>query len=457
MFNDPSSLEEATEKLNSVSPTFCMAKWMNTTIHLHMGRTHSCHLPPTHKIPLKEISKDVSALHNTQEKMKQRKMMLEGKRPKGCSTCWDIEDLPGKHYSDRHYRGQDSWTKPFFDKVKDTPWDQPINPSYLEVSFSAGCNFKCAYCSPTFSTAWQKEVEKHGGYPLSGAIKHHSPFWLKTQGLMPLEEEGNPYIEAFWKWWPDLKKDLMYYRITGGEPLLSKDTFKTFEMIDQDPMPELELSINSNLGIPQVHFDKFIKGANKLLQEKKIKHFMLHTSVDTYGAQAEYIRNGLNFPQYQKYVETFLEEVPSSSLAFMCTFNALSIDNYQPLLEWIITLRRKYHQKGRDIYLDIPHLKYPNFMAVQVLPHSYRGKMQKLIHFMKEHVDPIYGIKPAEVLKMERILKWMEETDSWEGSAQKQLETDRRNFSYFFKEHDRRRKTDFLSLFPDLKDLYEGV
>jgi len=454
LFNDPSSIEEAVEKLNKVSPSFCMAKWMNTTIHLQLGRTHSCHLPPTHKIPLKEIKENVNALHNTEEKMKQRKKMLEGERPKGCQACWDIEDLPGKHYSDRHYRGQDCWTKPFIDEVAASDWNTPINPSYLEVSFSAGCNFKCSYCSPSFSTSWQKEVEKFGGYPLSGAINHHSPAWLKAQGEMPIPDEGNPYVDAFWKWWPDLKKDLMFFRITGGEPLLSNETFKAFDRISEEPMPELELSINSNLGIPPVTFNRFVEKTKDLLAQKKIKHFMLHTSVDTFGDQAEYIRNGLNFEQYKEFVETYLTDVKSGSLAFMCTFNALSIDKYIFFLEWLISLRRRFHQPGRNIFLDIPHLKYPSFMTVQVLPSSYRKKIDKIISFMENHEDPLYGIKRAEILKMKRIKSWMEEVDTFDSKGLKKLKVDQKNFSLFFKEHDRRRGTNFKKTFPELKSMY---
>lgn len=456
MFNDTSTLEETAKKLNSISPSFCMSKWMNTTIHLHLGRTHSCHLPPTHKIPLKEIKKNVSSLHNTTEKLKQRKMMLEGKRPSGCSACWDVEDLPGNPHSDRHVTGQSSWVKPFYEKVLGMNWDEHINPTYLEVSFSANCNFKCAYCTPSLSTAWQAEVEKYGGYRLTELMPHNSPFTKKVMGETPIDDEDNPYIDAFWKWWPDLKKDLMVFRITGGEPLLSKDTFKVLDKIQSDPMPELELSVNSNFGIPNATFERFISKIKTLLEEKSIRKFLVHTSVDTYGDQAEYIRNGLDFTRFQQNVETYFESIPEGSLNFMVTFNALSIDNFRPLLEWLITIRRKYHKPGRDILFDIPHLRFPSFMAAQILPLSYRQKMKDLIQFMKEHEHDDVGIKPIETLKMERILKWMEEMDHADAKVKAQLEKDRRNFSLFFKEHDRRRGTDFLTLFPDLKDLYHN-
>src|SRR5690349_4186818 len=122
-------------KLNAVSPSFCMAKWMHATIHLMTGHTHSCYLPPTHKVPLHEIQQDPSALHNTSHKKEIRRMMKTGERPAECSICWKIEDLDGSHYSDRHYRGVDEWTMPFLGKIKEMPWDRSINPSYLEVSF----------------------------------------------------------------------------------------------------------------------------------------------------------------------------------------------------------------------------------------------------------------------------------------------------------------------------------
>ena len=73
---------------------------------------------------------------------------------------------------------------------------------------------------------------------------------------------------------------------------------------------------------------------------------------------------------------------------------------------------------------------------------------------MKEREDSLYGIKPAEILKMDRILKWMEEVDTWDESQLSRLEMDRKNFSVFFREHDRRRGTSFKELFPDLHSFY---
>ena len=36
--------------INSVSSTFCLAKWLQSTVLLQNGETHSCHHPSRHKI-----------------------------------------------------------------------------------------------------------------------------------------------------------------------------------------------------------------------------------------------------------------------------------------------------------------------------------------------------------------------------------------------------------------------
>ena len=62
--------------IDSISPTYCGAKWYNATIWLGHGQTTSCHPPPSHPIDLEEIKTNPSAIHNTKHKKEMRKMML---------------------------------------------------------------------------------------------------------------------------------------------------------------------------------------------------------------------------------------------------------------------------------------------------------------------------------------------------------------------------------------------
>ena len=48
---------EAKKKLDTVSPTMCLAKWNQVSLHLPTGLTNSCYHPPLHKIDAGELEK----------------------------------------------------------------------------------------------------------------------------------------------------------------------------------------------------------------------------------------------------------------------------------------------------------------------------------------------------------------------------------------------------------------
>jgi len=58
--------------LDSISDSFCGAKWYNATIWLGSGMTTSCHHPPAHKVSVEEVQKNFRALHNTSQKRDDR-------------------------------------------------------------------------------------------------------------------------------------------------------------------------------------------------------------------------------------------------------------------------------------------------------------------------------------------------------------------------------------------------
>jgi organic radical activating enzyme len=441
MYGDTADLEKMKAKSNAISPSFCMAKWLHVSLNLMSGLSQSCYLPLPHKIPLGEIEENPSALHNTQFKKLQRKKMLEGKRPEECQICWDIEDLPGDQSSNRHLRAVETWIRPHFEKIQKLPWNANVNPTYLEVSFSHACNFKCSYCSPHVSSSWEQEIKALGPYQLS-KTKHQDLEWLRSQDLLPLAEEKNPYVDAFWKWWPDLVGDLQVFRITGGEPLLAKQTFKLLEWLILNPQPHLSLDINSNLGASEAIINRFIELAQKLVRENKIRHMAIHTSVDTYGAQAEYIRHGLNFSYFEKNLKRFLNEVPNSRVGIMSTFNNLSVVGYPKFIDWLIELRREYARDSRRILLDIPHLTGPFHQSVLILTPDYIDRVYKLKNYMQEGEN---FILPIEIEQIRRIYEWMLQPKN-----EIQISQARRDFYAFFSEHDLRRGTDFLKTFPEM-------
>lgn len=373
--------------------------------------------------------------------------MFEGVRPKECQMCWSIEDMGQDFISDRILRGTESWTRNHFDRVKSLAHDTMIFPSYLEVSFSSVCNFKCSYCSPHVSTKWLEEIKKFGPYELT--YNYQDLNALKQAGIMPFEEEDTPYTEAFWKWWPALYQNLQVFRVTGGEPLLSKHFEKILNWIETFPNPKLNLDINSNFGVSDQIIDRFIERAKLLLEKNHVARITLHTSLDSAGFQAEYIRHGLNFEKFQSNIKNYLVNVPNGFLAFMSTFNALSLPGYISFLKWILELRTNF---SNHISLDIPHLVGPEHMSVRVLTEPFKKYLAEILSFMEENSreKSPYGFRNLEIGKIKRISEWMNQPQS-----SSDLNRWRKDFFLFFREHDRRRNTDFAKCFPEYGEFWE--
>lgn len=442
------------------SSSLCLAKWQQVTLHLQIGHNHSCHHPKTHIIPLDELKANPSALHNTKFKQKQRQAMLTGTRPSECDYCWRVEDSNKDKnvFSDRITKSSEHWSLPHLDKIRKGNGSEFVNPSYVEVSFSNVCNFKCSYCAPEISSKWMEEIKQHGGYPTSGNFNNLE--WIKKQGKMPIpHNQQNPYVDAFWKWWPELYKDLKVFRITGGEPLLAKDTFKVLDYIIDNPNPNLELNINSNLGIPSDILDKFIEKMKRIQGEGLIKEFKLYTSCEGSGERAEYMRHGLNYKEWLESCRQVLSELPQSKLTVMSAYNALSVTSYQDFMKDFLDLRTEFNT-GQDrrnpVGIDMPYLRYPWHQAIFILDQTYLKKVEEQVTWMfhnKEHAfwPPLCGIGfyDHEINRMQRLYNVMRDGLEYPDKTQH-----RKDFVSFFDEHDRRRGTNFLKTFPEMADFY---
>ena len=448
--------DQVKKKLNEVGIGMCLAKWTQTTIHLGLGHTHSCHHPRTHVIPIEEIKKNPTALHNTSYKKDLRKQMLEGKRPEECNYCWNIEDLNSdSDYSDRILKSAESWSLPYFDKVLAAGYSENFNPKYVEISFSNVCNFKCSYCMPSVSSQWMEEIERHGGYPTS--TLYNNIEWVKKQDKMPIPHRvENPYVEAFWKWWPDLYKEVEHFRITGGEPLLDKNTFKILDYVIENPNPNLELSINSNLNVPKELFDKFIEKIKIISSEKLVKKFTLYTSCESKGMSAEYIRFGLNYKEWESNFITYLIHVPHSHIVNMATYNALSVTTFKSFLEDILKFKQLAHALKREVNLDIPYLNNPPHQNIKILTEEYLKYFNEQVDFMEKNSYDFnakpWGFKDIEIHKMTRIRDMFLTNLTAELTSQDYI--NRKDFAIFVDEHDKRRGTNFLEAFPEMFDFY---
>jgi organic radical activating enzyme len=430
------------------SKCMCLAKWYHANIYFQTGETHSCYHPAPHPIKLEEITANPSALHNTKEKIQERINMLEGARPKGCQYCWNIEDLNKDLISDRQIRTGSLYKEDRVNEILTNPYNFQVNPEYIELSFSNLCNFKCGYCHPKASSRFYNEIKEHGPYEKS---QNHR---CDIDYFKIYDEENNPYLDAWWKWWPSLSKSLNILRITGGEPLIQKSTYKMIDFLNQFPNEKLELNINSNLGSRHEIVDEFCIKIQSLIDNKKIKKFKLFSSIDTWGAHATYIRTGLNLNIFESNIKNYLAKT-TAPLTFMMTFNVFSVVNFTEVLKKILEWRSEFNQEGESyedfhrIRFDISYLKEPLQYDINILPkEEYLAYMEKHLAFIKDNVDDTRKDKFSfiEYQRFLRTYEYMKATHYEED----RLVQGRKDFYNFFSEFDRRRKTNLTKDFPEM-------
>ena len=446
MSNKSVFMNSAEEMKEQLGPALCLAKWKQVSLHLPTGLNNSCYHPPLHKIELSDIEKHPSGLHNTAYKKSQRVIMLKNERPAECQYCWNMEDLG--QLSDRHYRSGEPWASIDFDAIKNSAGDENIIPSYVEVNFNHACNLACSYCSPQFSSTWQGEVDKLGGYPTS--LSHNDPSHFVGRNRPIPAREHNPYVEAFWQWWPELYPKLQHFRMTGGEPLMDKNTYRVFDYVLALPKPDLHLNVTSNLSVEPQLWNKYFDYVKQLCNTN-IEHFMQYVSLDTgVPEHAEYIRHGMNFHRVKSRVNHFLHDIPNrNSLTFIITMNNLSVLGLQKQLEWILALRKQHSHTYQRVWFDTPVLRQPAWQSLQILPESYASLLERTADWMESNLetdqDPFHGFKDYEVQRLRRDIAWMREGQKQDNSVAKA------DFYRFFSEHDRRRDTDFLKTFPEMR------
>jgi hypothetical protein len=146
----------------------------------------------------------------------------------------------------------------------------------------------------------------------------------------------------------------------------------------------------------------------------------------------------------------------------MSTYNILSVPSFYKILEWQLELKKEYNiisnwkEKNPShswiMGIDIPYLRHPQYFDVGILTDDIKEKyMLPCLDFMKNNTSSNHaGFEEYEVIKFQRII---ESIDIPKNNKIK-LNINRAKFYDVINEMDKRRGTNFLKTFPELKEFY---
>ena len=142
----------------------------------------------------------------------------------------------------------------------------------------------------------------------------------------------------------------------------------------------------------------------------------------------------------------------------MSTFNALSVFTYEKLIEKVFDIKKKYSSNNRykpsAISLDTSYLRWPSHLSVKILKEEHielilKAAKKALYLGMKEYSSDNFGFTNMEIQKIKRIYDYAKGK-----SIMFDIEKHRKDFINFVNQYDKRRGTNFLKTFPELKEFY---
>ena len=442
------SYENALRAMNNTSPSFCAAKWYNVSIWLGNGRTASCHHPIAHSIPKEELDKNASALHNTEFKKKQRKMMLEGQRPPECSYCWTAEDASGGNregvYSDRVYQTA-RYTDEEIAALKNIPWDKNVTPKTVEICFDNLCNLACSYCNSEFSSTWSKDITTNGEY--SGMLTNGGKTYRQDGShAMPFgnKNEGNIYVKRFFDWFPEIKDGLYELRVSGGEPSRSPSFWQLLDICENE---KFDFAVNSNLIMEEDRLQRLIDAS------KKFKKFEIYTSAESYGILQEFVRDGFKWDVWEKNMFALNKVESITTVNIMMTISALSIWGVAEFLEKITEWRNS--TRSDQFYMSLNILRFPSFQSVNIIEQKYKDILADRIEKTLNKIQNT--LKDWEINQITRLIKYLRNvTKSQEDNDQ--LDKKLADFKNFTNQYSVRRNMPIDKYFtPEMYNWYQTL
>ena len=335
------------ERLDSISPTFCAAKWTTADFWLETGTTSSCHLPAPHTIDLTALGSNINTIHNTKQKLHQKEQMLAGLKPSGCSNCWQVEEANNESMSERIVSSY------LYSQHDFNSFDLSDNsvPDMITVSFDSLCNFTCSYCDASQSSSWFTDLKINGPYKQIYGDPRNTYQRLGTSKRLSLAD--NTFINhTFTDYVIKNLKNIRSIRCLGGEPLISPNFWKFLDNIAQYDCTSVTLHVVTNLSD--------LTRLTKLLnQTTKFKKIIIEASIENIEARAEFIRTGISWETFNTNLTYLLAQ--RIDVILLATISNAALDGLVEFLNW-------YTNKAKYIGLEIYRLRHPNFQAMQVLP-----------------------------------------------------------------------------------------
>ena len=376
-----------------------------------------------------------------------RTTMLAGNIPKSCTKCFNEES---KNIVSKRMWETGTWIQDGIDVpelIKQTKEDGTVPDKlvYLDLRLGHTCNLKCVMCSPHDSSQWVGDHKKL--YPIFQAKE------LKEQMAWDRKEFNNKWHENpdFWKEMYAQIPNLKQVYFAGGEPLMIRE-HKWFleEIVRQGYADKILIRYNTN-GL--LIDDDIIE------IWKQFKLVKVGFSIDAVDQRNYYIRYPSEWDTIVKNLHRLDNTPDNVQVSIATAIQILNIKHLPDFARWKIQQNfRKINfqnvMEGMEAGGGIVnmHLLYiPTWLSIRVLPtkdkEEVRIKFAELATWLYENYrqdEDFWKNNPYGWKRWQAVLDFMDSEDHTD-----QLPA----FKEYIEKLDTLRKTDFQSIFPEIKHL----
>jgi len=337
---------------DKIPDTFCTHKWQEIFVNFEQSFSYSCC-----KGKPKQFGDDIfENIHQEQ------KNLLNGIQDDSCNYCWDVENVGGESLRNSYLKHFD---KNEFKKIISSP------PSRVQVNLGNTCNFQCLYCNPKFSSRWEQDVLKQ-------PYKIFSDRFFYQTGT-----KNTSAIDLTTKFLKNLGH-LEYITISGGEPTYNKNLLEVINLVSAD-----SIEITTNLSAST---DDLLTLLEKL---KKFNKVILNVSIDATDEVAEFVRNGLDFKQFDSNLTFLLDNKPNNvSIRVLTLFTSLTILDINNFSTYMDDKLDKI-----DLWF-LWHCVDPKIQSLSTLPDEHKSPIKKQLEKLKnndkiKNIDSVLSVMNA--------------------------------------------------------------
>lgn len=432
--------------------TICRELWAYPVVDLAKPRVRQCCKRAQGWLKKGEVQEfGIDAFLNQPDVMHQRDLMMQGYQIEECKACWDLENNDQKSFRlgpmDFQFQfNNDKGNPVHFTKFR--PFEQLIEekdtllrsemPNKLDITLGNHCDLKCIYCSHTYSSQWENEINKFGLILTDPDF----PVRLQEVAYEGYKDDLDLWYNNFVEWFNSIAMHLERIAILGGEPTTSPQFIPLSSVISKaltrDSHPNATVCIVTNLNWKPQVLDRIIEFRKELPSHVKFK---IEISMESFGNQAEYIRNGVKWDRFTHNFEA-ISKIENIELVPITTLNALCIPSLKKYLEFVKKIEEK---TNKHFFIIANRLVYPKWLSTNILNQEHEFYLDETIKWLRNNYKSLES-KEELVTRLEEIRQ-----DLYKPKDLNLLGY----FSKWIKEMDRRRNTNFSETFPELASLFD--